>query len=88
VSFDATRDVRTHPSAEHETLVSLATQQVHDLLDRLSPDQRDVMLLRVVGDLTLEQTAATLGKPVGAVKSLQHRALERLRNILGEAVSL
>jgi RNA polymerase sigma-70 factor, ECF subfamily len=66
----------------------LHTQQVHALLDQLSEDQREVVLLRIVGDLSLEQTATALGKRVGAVKALQHRALAALRRILDQAVSL
>ena len=49
------------------------------VLDGLAPDQRDVMVLRIVADLTIEQVAEVLGKRVGAVKALQRRALENLR---------
>lgn len=49
------------------------------VLDGLTADQRDVIVLRFVADLSLEQTAVALAKPVGAVKALQHRALAQLR---------
>jgi RNA polymerase sigma-70 factor (ECF subfamily) len=52
-------------------------------LATLTDDQRAVLLLRVVADLSLAETADVLGKPVGAVKALQHRALARLRAALG-----
>ncbi|GEN79558.1 RNA polymerase sigma factor [Actinotalea fermentans] len=71
------------PSAEDAALDVLGDDRVRALLDLLSPDQRDVLLLRVVADLSLEQVAAVLGKREGAVKALQHRALERLRRHLG-----
>jgi len=87
-SYDADADKRTVESAEDAATQSLANARVAQLLDQLSPDQREVMLLRVVADLTLEQTAAVLGKRVGAVKALQHRALEALRRLLDGAVSL
>ena len=45
----------------------------------LSPDQREVLLLRVVGDLTVEQVATIVGKTVGSVKATQRRALSSLR---------
>ena len=45
----------------------------------LVPDQRDVLLLRVVADLTVEQIAVALNKTPGAVKQLQRRGLEALR---------
>lgn len=70
------------PSAEHAALDRLAEGQTLRLLDQLTEDQRAVLLLRVVADLSLTETADVLGKPVGAVKSLQHRALDRLRKSL------
>ena len=60
---------------------------VDALLDALTPDQRDVILLRVIADLSLAETAAALDRPIGAVKALQHRALEALRRNLARPVS-
>lgn len=75
-------------SAEDDALSRLGDQAALQLLDTLTPDQRSVLLLRVVGDLSLEETARVVGRPVGAVKALQHRALARLRReISREAVS-
>jgi len=75
----------TNDSAE-EALVSLGDDRVRRLLAGLAPDQRDVVLLRVVSDLSIEDTAAALGKRAGAVKALQHRAMRTLRKQLeGEA---
>jgi RNA polymerase sigma-70 factor (ECF subfamily) len=71
------------PSAEQVALAHLGDRRVVDLLAALTPDQRSVLTLRVVADLTLEQTAAVLGRDVGSVKSLQHRALARLRKKVG-----
>lgn len=45
---------------------------------RLSPDQRAVVLLRVVADLSVTEVSAVLGKQEGAVKALQRRALRTL----------
>jgi RNA polymerase sigma-70 factor (ECF subfamily) len=70
------------PSAEHVALDRLATDEALRLLDQLTEDQRAVLLLRVVADLSLAETAAVLDKPVGAVKSLQHRALDQLRRTM------
>jgi RNA polymerase sigma-70 factor (ECF subfamily) len=78
---------RPAPSAESDVLTSLSTERVRELIEALAPDQRDVLLLRIVADLSLEQTADLLGKTVGAVKSLQHRGLAALRPLLGLAVS-
>ena len=86
--YEAEADPRTTASAETEALARLGDARVHELLATLSPDQRDVILLRVLGDLTLEQTAQVVGKRVGAVKALQHRALAALRRVVEQAVSL
>jgi len=51
-------------------------------LHRLTPDQRAVVLLRFVADLSLEDTAGVMRRRVGAVKALQHRALAALEAAL------
>jgi RNA polymerase sigma factor (sigma-70 family) len=54
----------------------------------LPPDQGDVILLRVLGDLDVEQVAEILGKRPGAVRALQHRALKTLKKEISlEAVT-
>ena len=67
---------------EEDALAVLAHDQVRDLVAVLSPDQRDVVLLRIVADLSVEDVARLLGKHEGAVKALQHRALAALRRHL------
>ena len=52
-------------------------------LRELSPDQREVLLLRMAGGLTAPEVAAILGKTTGAVKALQHRGLASLARVLG-----
>jgi RNA polymerase sigma-70 factor, ECF subfamily len=47
-------------------------------VDRLTPDQREVVLLRFVADLPLDAVAKMTGRQVGSVKALQHRALAQL----------
>jgi len=68
--------------AEEDALRALGDERVAALLAVLSTDQRDVLLLRVVADLPLEEVADALHKSIGAVKSLQHRALATLRRHL------
>jgi len=51
-------------------------------LDRLPPQQRVVLVLRIVEDLSEEQTASMLGIPPGTVKSRLSRALGALRAIM------
>ena len=56
-------------------------------LASLTPDQRAVVLLRDVADLSVADTAAVLGKKAGAIKTTHRRALAALaRRVDGEAL--
>jgi RNA polymerase sigma-70 factor (ECF subfamily) len=57
-------------------------QQVRSALALLTPDQRQVIMLKYLEDWENEEIAQALNKPVGAIKSLQHRAIESLRRLL------
>jgi RNA polymerase sigma-70 factor, ECF subfamily len=52
-------------------------------LRRLSPEQRDVLLLRMAAGLTAPEVADVVGKTTNAVKALQHRGLASLARALG-----
>ena len=64
-------------------VASVERSQVLAAIQRLSPDQRDVVLLRLTGGLTAAQIATVVGKTPGAVKALQHRAVASLGRALG-----
>lgn len=64
---------------EEEAARRLATERVRRLCEGLAPDQRDVLLLRMLAALTVEEIADALGKTPGAVKALQRRGLAALR---------
>lgn len=78
---DDTTIHRLSPSgnSEDEALNGLATAEVRRVLESLSQDQRDVMLLRIIGGFTLEETAEIVAKRVGSVKALQRRAIATIR---------
>ncbi len=78
------QEVQMVGNAEDDALELLGDDRLRGVLEALSPDQRDVLLLRVVADLSLEDTAVALGKRRGAIKSLQHRALATLRRQLDD----
>lgn len=67
---------------ETEALDALGLDRVRRLLEQLTPDQRAVLLLRFVADLTLDEIAGVIGRPLGAVKQLQRRALRSLKKAL------
>jgi RNA polymerase sigma-70 factor (ECF subfamily) len=56
--------------------------KVRAALQLLTPEQRQIVTLRFLEDLSIEEVAQAIQKPAGAVKSLQHRALAALRRIL------
>jgi len=82
VEFDPAQHAGRAASAEQEAIGRVGTEQALALLDRLAPDYREVLSLRVVADLDLEQTAAVMERSVGSVKQLQRRALLALRALL------
>ena len=60
----------------------ILARQLRSALFQLTPDQRQVIMLVFIEGWRKAEVAAALGKPVGAVKSLQHRALKALRKQL------
>lgn len=69
-------------NVETEAMERLATSDLVTAFKVLTDEQREVLALRVVANLTLEETADVLGKTMGAVKALQRRALEAMRETL------
>lgn len=82
VGYDPEDQTRAEPSTEELALGRGLGIGILTLLDGLSADQREVIALRVIADLSLEQTAAITGRSTGAVKQLQRRALLALRRQL------
>ncbi|MGQ0678254.1 MAG: RNA polymerase sigma factor [Actinomycetota bacterium] len=79
---DAGADRVSPESVEDQVLGSLAGERVITLIGNLTPDQRNVVFLRILGELTIEEVARALNKPVTAVKALQRRGLAAIRREL------
>lgn len=75
-------------SAEDIALAGISEERVRSLLALLPDEQRDVLVLRLVADLTVAQIAQIHGRSIGATKALQRRGLQRLRKILAQGVPL
>jgi len=84
ISFED--NVHTDPEGNPSHLVTqeMDRQRMRTALLRLSPEQRHVIELRYLENLSHFEVAAVLGKTVEATRALQHRALEVLREILAE----
>jgi RNA polymerase sigma-70 factor (ECF subfamily) len=67
---------------EAQVLSSELTGRMAKLLHNMPERQREVLILRVVIGLSLEETAEAVGSTPGAVRVATHRALNRLRNLL------
>jgi RNA polymerase sigma-70 factor (ECF subfamily) len=65
-------------------LTRLESSRVIAALQHLSPDQREVLLLRMASGLSTAEVAGAVNKTVGAVKALQHRGLASLARILAD----
>ena len=82
--YDAAADPRESPSAEDLVVASQTSAAALEMLSQLPQSQREVVSLRVVAGLSLEQTAEATGRTVGAVKQLQRRGLIALRGLAVE----
>ncbi len=80
--YDPSKDPRSSSSAENEVLDSFEHSDLALVLQQLGDDQREVLLLRIVADLSVEQVATIMGRSVGATKQLQRRALSTLRSLV------
>jgi RNA polymerase sigma-70 factor (ECF subfamily) len=71
-----------HDDPEQMALAGELAQRLGGLLHRLTPRQREVLILRVAVGMSAEETAAAVGSTPGAVRVTQHRALNRLRGVI------
>lgn len=69
---------------EEQFLRSLQVEQARSALLKLSADQQEVLILRFGQGLGLQETADIMDRNISAIKSLQFRAVNALRQILGE----
>ncbi len=74
------------PSRQHEAIeASEDRQAVRQALARLSPEHRQVVVLRYFADLSIAQVADSAGLREGTVKSRLHRALRHMRELLEQS---
>lgn len=61
-------------------------EEIFSKLQLLNEQQREVLVLRFIEELSIAETAQTMQKSEGAVKALQHRALASLRRYITTSV--
>jgi len=71
---------------EEEAAKHIRQKQVRKAISHLTLDQQKVIALKYLEDCSNEDVARLLKKPVGAVKSIQHRALRSLYKLLEEKI--
>ena len=80
-------DDKVGGNVEQEALNNLDREWLLDLLDRLTPLQRDVLTMRLVSGLTVPEVAAITGASETGVKANQRRAIASLRRHLAASGS-
>ena len=74
------------PTPERTALTDEACQIVRQEIAALEDDQREVVVMKVYGQLTFDQIAQTLGEPLQTVASRYRRAMQKLKEQLGTRV--
>lgn len=83
---EVTREHDGTDDAFERVVARLDASDALDALEALTEEQRSVVLLRTIGELSVADTATVLGKQPGAVKTLHRRALAALERRLGSEV--
>ena len=83
---DVLRELCPSDTWERQATDNLATWELQRLFVRATPDQQEVLVLRFVVGLTMGEIAEILGKKLGAVKALQRRGLDAVREAVDEGV--
>ncbi len=80
---DLRADTETDPA--QAVAQQMEQERTRAALARLTPEQRQVVILKFLEGWENQEIARALGKPIGAIKALQHRAIESLRRMLVKA---
>lgn len=70
--------------SEPSAMEQLTTEELLEVLEVLTEEQREVLVMRLLAGLSTREIAEIVGKTRGAVKQLQWRAIERLREVLND----
>lgn len=76
--------VKIISTVDQQLDLTLAWEKIKNLLNQLTEEQQDVVIMRFVDDLSHREIAAVLKKSEGAVRLIQFRAIQRLKELLGD----
>jgi RNA polymerase sigma-70 factor, ECF subfamily len=79
---DTSRSAAGNRDASDDALDDMYDHRLEAALGRLTEEQREVVELRLVAELSLAQVAELTGRSIGAVKLLQYRAVRGLARSL------
>lgn len=81
---DTIEGKESSPSPEAAVLDGLSSDRLMAAVKQLGAEQRDCVMLRFIQGFSVSETAAVMGKNDGAIKALQHRAVRKLAELVGE----
>ncbi len=84
LSLDEELQVESESNPANTVMKAMERQQIHAAIVGLPADQRQVIVLRFMQELSHAEVAAAIGKTIEATRALQHRAVFALRQMLAE----
>jgi RNA polymerase sigma-70 factor (ECF subfamily) len=76
-------DEAIDPASADEEFSAEDAARIHAALDRLAPEQREVLVLRFLEEMNYEEIASVVGCQVGTVRSRLHYGKQALKRVLG-----
>jgi RNA polymerase sigma-70 factor, ECF subfamily len=87
VEFEETDHPSLYTDMEHDLLISDKARRVKAAMEKLQPNQRQVLELAYFEGLSQTEMAERMGQPLGTVKTWVRAALKNLRDDLGVVVT-
>ncbi|MBI4119807.1 MAG: sigma-70 family RNA polymerase sigma factor [Parcubacteria group bacterium] len=79
---DIENEPRIEPAVEHQIDLKLGIAPVFEAVRKLASEQQEVIMMKFVDELSNQEIAEALGKSEGAIRLIQHRALNKLKRFL------
>lgn len=73
-------------TASHDLDQTLDLEKVKNQIQNLRPEQQDVLIMRFIEDLSHKEIAVALNKSEGAIRLIQHRAINQLKDLIDQNV--